>query len=127
MSEFKTVIWQCAKCGERISQRFHVPTDGDPEKSAPTPPGAWEVRNSKNGLLYLCENCVRTMDDADIVAGRTYSDMPPDVAEQTWQEYHICLHCTNLAICKHAPDNDGCELLITVAACKMFKADEETD
>lgn len=117
MGDFKNALWRCGGCGAEVSQRFHVPTDGDPETTNPAPPAPWEVR----GADVLCGDCVASIDAADVVAGRTYSGLSEDAAAATWQDYHICLRCAHMLVCKHAPDDEGAELLVTVSACRVFE------
>lgn len=122
---FKTVTWACAGCGEEVSQRFHVATDGDPEKTNPLPPAPWSADSRGQGTVYLCGPCSarRATADAEELTDRTFGDCETDAeALERWHELHLCFRCAASPVCRvfdatvrSDPEN---AVLATVTRCK---------
>lgn len=125
-NEFKTATWECATegCLEKVSQRFHVPTDGDPEKAAPPEPWTFEVGEDV-GRLFFCPRCsaVRRAEKraAEIPAETTFDDCADDEEIlETWEREHRCLICENADLCRFVPQDNARAFFVTVSRCLGF-------
>lgn len=129
--EFKTATWECATgCGEKISQRFHVPTDGDPAKAAPPAPWTFEV--GEDGRLFFCPRCSATRRAerraSEIPAAVTFEDCADDEEVlDVWEAEHRCLVCVNADLCRFNPRDPSHGFLVTVSRCLAFEYDVDRD
>lgn len=127
---WKTATWTCGRCGLETSQRFHVPTDGDPAKAPPPEPWTFEV--GEGGKSYFCGECSRTRKAErraeEIPASATFGDCADE--EETlavWADEHLCLRCAHSDLCRFVPTDPSYQTFATIRRCRRFVFDLDRD